>query len=756
MPDESIPILLRDAFGVEGRISRLPGENENYLVESADLRRFVVKIGTNFEARSLALEKEVVRLVAVGTDLRVPSFVMTRTGHVHESLDDGRRAVLLEFIDGDEWGSVGEPSRELCEELGQTLARVAFALAGLEAGDDVSARPWDLTLAGQHRGDIVLVADPAQRRLLEAAFHVHSGVLGRLAALPSGFIHGDANDENVLVESGRVVGLIDFGDCLYNPLVCELAIALSYIMQRSSRPFEAAARVVKAYRSERELTTDELDVLFPLVLGRLAVTVTMCAKRRRIDPDRSSWFASEETAWALLKDLEKVSPTEGSERLRGGGERVRGDQGATPERLTEKRRQLINPALSLAYEEPLKIVRGRGQYLYDHRGRPFLDLVNNVCHVGHCHPRVVEAGQRQMAKLNTNTRYLYDGLTDYAERLTATLPDGLDTCFFVNSGSEANELALRLARAHTGRRDVLVVDGAYHGHTSTLIAISPYKFKGPGGDGRPEDWVHIVPVADGYRGRHKGQGRDAGMAYAAEVGAVIERMSRPPAAFISESLLSCGGQVIPPAGYFEEALKLVRRSGGLVILDEVQVGFARVGESFWAFETFGVVPDVVVMGKPIGNGHPLAAVVTRREIAASFDNGMEFFATFGGNPVSCAIGMAVLDVIEDERLQQHAHEIGKRFKTGLQSLMSRHEVIGDVRGLGLFLGVELVHDRNTLVPAAALANHLVNRLKERGILLSTDGPLGNVIKIKPPMVLSGEDVDMVVRSLSDALSELGC
>jgi len=338
--------------------------------------------------------------------------------------------------------------------------------------------------------------------------------------------------------------------------------------------------------------------------------------------------------------------------------------------------------------------------------------------------------------------------------LCATLPEPLDTCFFLNSGSEANELALRLAMTHTGRRDFVVVEGSYHGNTTRLIDISSYKFMGEGGAGKPEPWVHVAPMPDGYRGVHKGHDRAAGVAYGDEVGRVIAEPKTAIAGFIIEPLLSCGGQIIPPEGYLETAFQHVRVAGGLCIVDEVQVGFGRVGTHFWAFEMQDVIPDIVVMGKPIGNGHPMAAVVTTGEIAESLANGMEFFSTFGGNPVSCAIGLAVLDVMRDEGLQQHALEMGTRLREGLGGLMAEHSLIGEVRGAGLFIGVELVRNRTTLEPTAEEANQLIERLKARGMLLSTDGPLHNVIKIKPPMVLTVDDVDMVVRGFGDELSAI--
>ena len=419
------------------------------------------------------------------------------------------------------------------------------------------------------------------------------------------------------------------------------------------------------------------------------------------------------------------------------------------------RRHWIGPSLSLSYRQPLQILGGFAQYLYDEQGQPYLDCVNNVCHVGHSHPRVVEAVSSQAAVLNTNTRYLHPRLTEYAQRLTATLPDPLEVCFFVSTGSEANDLALRLARTHTGRRDTLVLDGAYHGNLTALVEISPYKFDGPGGSGAPS-YVHKLAMPDPYRGAYKGFDRHAGRRYADDVAARIRELQEQgsePAAFIAEPLLGCGGQVVLPQGYLALAFEHVRRAGGLCIVDEVQLGFGRVGTHFWAFETQGVVPDIVTLGKPIGNGHPLAAVVTSREIAESFHNGMEYFNTFGGNPVSCAVGLAVLDVVADQDLQRHALQVGGYLKSRLTELMTRHPLIGDVRGLGLFLGVELVRDQDTLEPAAEEASYLIERMKERGILLSTDGPLHNVLKIKPPLVFNRENADMLVKSLDEVLAE---
>jgi 4-aminobutyrate aminotransferase-like enzyme len=360
-----------------------------------------------------------------------------------------------------------------------------------------------------------------------------------------------------------------------------------------------------------------------------------------------------------------------------------------------------------------------------------------------------------MAVLNTNTRYLHEHILEYARRLGALLPEPLRVCFFVCSGSEANELALRLARTATGGRDVIVVDGAYHGNTSALVEVSPYKFDGPGGQGAPP-YVHKVPMPDDYRGPYRRGMPERGEAFAAHVGAAAEDVRRRgarPAAFLCESLLSSGGQIELPPGFLAGAYRHARAAGALCIADEVQVGFGRVGSHFWGFETQGVVPDIVTLGKPIGNGHPLGAVVTTPEIAAAFANGMEYFNTFGGNPVSCAIGLAVLDVIRDEGLQQRALRVGARLKAGLAGLAERHAIVGDARGLGLFLGIELVRDRASLEPAAEEAAYVVERMKDHGVLVSTDGPLHNVIKLKPPLVLGPGDADLVVAAFDAVLGE---
>lgn len=424
-----------------------------------------------------------------------------------------------------------------------------------------------------------------------------------------------------------------------------------------------------------------------------------------------------------------------------------------PEALIARRAEHIGPSLSLSYRDKLKIVRGRGSWLIDHTGRRYLDCVNNITHVGHCHPHVVAALARQAAELNTNTRYLHDLMPALAERLAARLPQDLKVAFFVNSGTEANELALRIARTAIGKKDTVVLDWAYHGNSGGTVEISPYKFKRKGGFAQP-DFVQIATFPDPYRGPHRGAA--SGPAYAADLDrcldAVASRTGSGAATFIAESVSGVGGQVIYPPGYLAGVYERVRARGGICIADEVQCGFGRVGEAFWAFDLQGVVPDIVVMGKPIGNGHPLAAVVTTPELAARFANGMEYFNSFGGNPVSMAVGHAVLDVIESEQLQAHARETGADLLARFGALADRFQLIGDVRGAGLFLGVELVRDRGSLEPASAEAGQIVNHLRQNGILAATDGPMDNVLKFKPPMVFGRPEADLLEQALVRALA----
>jgi 4-aminobutyrate aminotransferase-like enzyme len=417
--------------------------------------------------------------------------------------------------------------------------------------------------------------------------------------------------------------------------------------------------------------------------------------------------------------------------------------------LVERRARVLGPAYRLFYETPLHPVRGEGVWLYDADGKRYLDAYNNVASVGHCHPHVVEAIARQAGVLNTHTRYLHEGVLDYAERLLATMPAELAHAMFTCTGSEANDLAMRIARAHTKAEGLIVTRFAYHGVTASIAEASPSlgKFVQLG------DAVRTVPAPDSYRIA----AGDMGRAFANGVREAIVDLKAQgirPAALMVDTVFSSDGIFTDPPGFMAEAVDAVREAGGLFIADEVQPGLGRTGDAFWGFQRHGVVPDIVTMGKPLGAGHPLAGLAVRPEVLAAFGRECRYFNTFGGNPVSMAAGMAVLDVIEREGLMANAQRTGSYLRAQIARLAERHALIGDIRGAGLFVGVELVTDRRARTPATAETARIVNGLRERQVLLSATGEHANTLKIRPPLVFTEANADLLVETLDQVLAGL--
>ncbi len=410
----------------------------------------------------------------------------------------------------------------------------------------------------------------------------------------------------------------------------------------------------------------------------------------------------------------------------------------------------MGPAYRLFYRQPVHLVRGEGAWLYDADGRQYLDCYNNVASVGHCHPRVVEALSKQASMLNTHTRYLHENVVRYAERLGDTLPGDLSVCMFVCTGTEANDLAFRIARTVTGNEGAIVTEHAYHGNSLVVTELSTEEY--PVCD--QPDYLETVEAPDGYRGSYGYSDQDRGRKYAALATAAIDRLAKRgkhPALFMCDNIFSSNGVLTPPPEYLQDVYRRVRAAGGLVVADEVQSGLCRLGDHMWGFEDSDVIPDIVTMGKPVGDGHPLAVVVTTPAIAAEFARKFHYFNTFGGNPVSAAVGLAVLEVVEQENILQNVHDVGAYLKQGLKDLAQRHESIGDVRGKGLFYGVELVTDRDTKKPAEKEARRIREYLRENGVLLSTTGALNNTLKIRPPMIFSKANADELLGKLEQAL-----
>ncbi len=754
--------IARERFGVEGRVTVLPSYiDQNFLFDD----QWILKVANAYDDEgTLDLQNRVMETVAAAEPGLAPTVRHSLEDRATERIEANGTlhfARMVSFLPGTVLAEAPNVTGSTWEDLGEKLARLDRALEEFDHPSMRRELRWDLARAPWIVSRIRALPDPAGRRLLErVVVQFLADVHRRLDRLPQAMIYNDANDHNVVVEAGdescRVRGFFDFGDVMWTARAFEPAVAMAYAALGQPEPLDRMSRLVAGYTRLVPLEELELAVLFPAACMRLAVSVVVSSQDAALEPENDYIRTSEAAAWQALERLVEIPPADALAAFRRAASRSEPAIEAIDSGEVERLRRIhVAPSLSLSYRQPLEIVRGRGQFLFDRHGRGYLDCVNNVCHVGHCHPAVVDAAQRQIAELNTNTRYLHQNLGRLAERLTALLPDPLEVCFFVNSGSEANELALRLAQTVTGRRHMLAVEHGYHGHTSSLIDLSSYKHAGPGGRGAP-DWVHVVPCPDSYRGVHRGH--DSGPAYAATVAEAIARaraQGHEIAGMIAEPIVGCGGQVVPPDGYLKATFDQVRAAGGLAIADEVQIGLGRVGSHWWGFEAQEAVPDIVTVGKPFGNGHPLAAVVTTREIAAAFDNGMEFFATFGGNPVSCAIGLEVLDVIEREGLRDNASQVGAFLLDGLRELAGRHPSIGDVRGQGFYLGAEIVHDRETREPDAATLAAAIEAMRSAGLLLSADGPDHNVLKFKPPMVFDRTDAELFLGAFDRALSDAG-
>jgi 4-aminobutyrate aminotransferase-like enzyme/Ser/Thr protein kinase RdoA (MazF antagonist) len=763
---ERAAALARQYFGLEGEVSDLPSYiDQNFRLQGTQ-SSYVLKFAHAAEQHAnLDLENQLMRRLAeFSTQCRCPQVLESVDGEsiveVPDGIGAGRFMRVVSFLDGVLLADARPYVPGLMRVMGRSLGSMDDAFVGFEHPAMDREMSWDLARAAEVASHLGVVEDPEMRRIVS---HFILQFLARVGTeipnLRRSVVHNDANDLNVLVGESAAIGVIDFGDAVRTCTVFNLAIAAAYAVFDAEDPVATLCDLVAGYNESFPLEERELAVVFPALCMRLCVTFVLAAADAAERPDNNEYIlVSQRPARAMLRTFWAIDPSEVHDRLRTAcGFELLGAEvaGRVPEALLARRAEKLGPSLSVSYRDPLKIVRGKGQYLFDERGRGYLDCVNNVCHVGHCHPRVVAAAQQQIARLNTNTRYLHDNLVEYAERLTACFPNPLSVCFLVCSGSEANELAMRMARAHTGRKDWVVLDVGYHGNTTGLVDLSAYKHAGPGGEGCPEH-VHVADLPCGYRGLHRYGTADIGPRYAESVAQALDRAAQRggAAVFFVESISGCGGQVEYPEGYLASAFEHARNAGALCVSDEVQVGFGRVGSHMWAFETQGVVPDIVTLGKPIGNGHPIGAVITTPEIAASFDNGMEYFNTFGGNPVSCATGLAVLDVLESEDLMHHAEVVGSRLLEGLKALQSRFEILGDVRGRGLFLGVEMVRDADTREPAAEELATIVERMKNAGILLSTDGRFHNVLKFKPPMPFSLVDAELLLESLDRVLTEM--
>ena len=651
---------------------------------------------------------------------------------------------LLSFVEGDFLGKVEHPPA-LLRSFGKFLGQMDKALINFrEPAISAKVTPWDLRHFHLSYDFLKYIENPKDRSLVDYFFLQYDEQVRPVQrTLRTSVIHNDANDWNVLTKNGEVSGIIDFGDMCNTWLINELAVALTYIMMDKEHPLEVSREVISAYHEILPLEIEELDVLYYLICARLCTSVCNSAYTKTLKPDSEYIVVSEKPAWTLLRKLLAINPIKATDVFRSAA--------GFPESVKPKlqvqlnrRNSALSKALSLSYDKPIQMHQAAFQFMYDTDGNAILDAYNNIMITGHCHPTVVRAGQKAMAKLNTNTRYVYEELLTYSEKLLSKFPASLNKVFLVNSGSAASDLAIRLATAFTEKNKILALEHGYHGNTRMGNSISHYKYNHKNGIGRPS-YTISTPMPKVFGSGYKDDG-SAGNHFAQKTIKTINSNRNTIAAFIAEPIVGCGGQVPLAKGYLNKVYPAIRSQGGVCISDEVQLGFGRLGTYFWGFEMHEVIPDIVVLGKPMGNGHPIGAVVTTEEIAKKFEEGPEFFSSFGGNPVSCAIGEAVLKVIEEEHLQEHAKTVGGHLKELLAQLQHEFPEIADIRGSGLFLGVELLDKSGN--PNTQLAAYIKNGLRKNSILVSTDGPYDNVLKIKPPLCFTEADAEVLVAAMA--------
>ena len=751
-------VALKEIYGLSGSVTPLDSErDQNFHVRTHDDQSFLLKFSNQADDLSaLEMQTEAMRHIkAQDPELPVMQPLRTATGAylgvIADAEDTEHFVRLFSFLPG-RTAVAGQLSLDDLHEFGSVVARVGRALRGFWHPAGGYRILWDLKHAPGLRPLLGATSDRARRRLLNHVLaRFDERVAAALPGLRSQLIHNDLTLDNVLFDAGRVSGIVDFGDLTHTALICDLAVALVSVMWERIDPLDSAQATIDGYRQVTSIEDAEADVLTDLIAARLASLITIANWRARRYPENTAYImASVDSAWNLLALFNELGWPDIEARLRAAcnPDHTKAWRGRPAMNdVLARRERVLGPALSpLTYDRPLYLVRGGGSRVFDHEGTAYLDAYNNVPVVGHCHPRVVAAIARQSAELNTNTRYLHDSVVELAERIIATMPNDLDTVMFFNSGSEANDIAWRLASVQSEGTGAIVTDWAYHGVTTLTTALSPESW--PRGE-KPE-YVETIPPPDDWRWsvNAKPVGGDV---HIDEAVAKLRTRGIAPAAFFVDSLFTSDGIFNPPPTYMQEVARRLQAVGCLFVADEVQCGHGRAGTHLWSFQASGITPDFVTLGKPMGNGHPVAAVVTRREIAERFASGADMFSTFGGNPVACKAALAVLDVIEEEQLRQRAHKVGDRLRDGLRELKDRHEAIGDVRGAGLLIGVELVGDRETRIPAPGLARDVLNGMRERGVLIGTTGPAANVLKIRPPLVLSMSEADVIIETLDASL-----
>ena len=756
---EHVTSLLTAAFKLEvTSVVPLGGYlGQNFLVTTSS-DRFVLKGFSNDAHTQAHVEAQIeaiklARHLMPDTDL--PSIIPSQNGQ-DICADDKTLWILQTYVGGDLIGEGPAAQSELLQSVGQVVGMLDRTLQNFNHSGAVRRdMEWDLADALMYRDYTDLIEDPESRRLADYFFlQFEAEGFSRLSKLRRQFVHNDCHRFALKTDNLRqhVTGVIDFGDLTFSYRICHLAVTISDFLTGQDDIVSSAALITGSYHQAFPLSEDEITLLYDLVGLRYGLYLAHAARMRREHPNNVHAQSKVTDVEHNLRRLIATNPIAFGDALRASCGFETLNRQAKAEQLVAQRRQYFSSSLYTHYDDPLVLSRGSLQYLHASDGKSYLDCVNNVSQSGHCNPHIARAARRQTSILNTNSRYVYAQMNELAERLLSYFPDNLDTVFFVNSGSEANDLAMRLASTYTKGSQFIVLDEAYHGNSTASTDISPNRIGRPGGLGMP-NYVHRLMLPDAYRNVPPGFSGSVTDAFLAELPDLIEKTKGELAAFVAESLVGTGGQFPFPKNYLNTIYAAVRDAGGITIADEVQVGFGRTGD-MWCFEEQGVIPDIVTMGKPIANGHPMGAVVTNRAIAEAFDQKVVYFNTFGGNPVSCATALGVLDVLEKDQLLKNVNARAHQLLEGLDALQRKHSLIGDIRGRGLYIGVELVVDRATKEPAREEAKRCVEAMKSRGFLLNTNGYFNNVIKIKPPLIINEADIQSLIHNLDLVLSEI--
>jgi 4-aminobutyrate aminotransferase-like enzyme/Ser/Thr protein kinase RdoA (MazF antagonist) len=746
--------VLRDIYGLVGSLRALPGERDcNFHLRTADGRAYVLKIIDRAAGpETVDCQLRVLRhLAEQDPSLPIPRVFPGARGEEAGSFAGpdgiGYTTCLLSFLPGRLLAEV-PAERRLLEVVGDTLARLDRSLQGFFHPALGQRLAWDVRRLPELAEHLKYIDSASVRSDIEsviAAFQERASALG---ALRSQAVHGDCHAQNLLVDPAAVAisGILDFGDMIHAPRILEPAVTMSELLTEDLAPLAATSAVLEAYARRQPLEGAEIDMLYDLITARHAVTVLVHAWRRRHDAagarvlDRSAQNAAR--SLRTLMETGRNSLTRDWHAAAG----TRSEIWAAPEASADlaRRHRLMGKGSELFYERPLHLVRGAGVWLFDPQGHAYLDVYNNVPHVGHAHPAVVRAVQSQAAILATHTRYLHSGILDYAERLLARLPSRLDACIFVNSGSEANDVAWRMARFATGHEGALVMQNAYHGITHAVAALTP-------GIGQPRE-PHVATVAPPPPGlsSHETAGGAAQIAAVrADVDAAVLTLAKrgfEPAAFYIDTALTSSGVYDPPTAWGAAVTERIRAAGGLIVADEVQYGMGRPGSHFWGFERRGLDPDIVTLGKPVANGYPMGVVIANRDLLEAFQAEFGFFSTFGGSAVAAAAGLAVLDVLEREELMANAERTGAHLRRRLTALAAEHSCLGELRGAGLLYGLEV--QAAGALSARQCAKRIINTLaSEARVLIGYEGPDAAILKLRPPMPFGREHVERLVEAI---------